>query len=260
MVDIKTIAVTDQFGLNSLVVDFSVGDTSEELTNYRFDLYKANHQTQTYFLVQADIKDFTYRDFAVNLYNISINYYYKVKVTDLTTNETKLSDIYSEYKSARADVHALGIVEIHEIYLENIVTNKMLLLKKKRTGQVCSCFDSVRRRSNPVSCVLCYGTKYSGGYYPPYEIYTNFLNPPTRIEYFAQNDVGEWEGTPLQLWTQNYPLVQVQDIIIDRMNNIRYVVSNCHPSYMNFYLIRQTFEIQRLPDSNVVYKYPITGV
>jgi hypothetical protein len=234
MLNISTITVTDQYGLDSLVIDFTVQDTSEDLSNFRFDLYKANHQTQTYFLVQPNITDFTYRDFTVNLYDISINYYYKVLVTDLTTNETLMSEVYGEYKSARADVHALGIIEIHKIYLDNIITNKMLLLKKKRTGQVCTCFDDVRRRSNPVSCVLCYGTRYTGGYYAPYTIGTNFLNPPTKIEYFAQNDVGEWEGTPLQLWTQNYPLVQVQDVIIDKASNIRYVVTNCHPSFMNF--------------------------
>jgi hypothetical protein len=260
MIDIQSISVTDQFGLNSLVIDFAIQDTSENLSNYRFDLYKANHQTQPYFLVASNITDFTYRDFAINLYDISINYYYKVRITDVRTNESKLSEVYGEYKYARANVHALGIVEIHEIYLENVVGNKMLLLKKKRTGQVCSCFDDIRRRSNPVKCTICYGAKYVGGYYSPYELYTNFLNPPTKIEYFAQNDVGEWEGTPLQLWTQNYPLVQVQDVVIDRNNNIRYVVTNCHPSYMNFYLIRQTFQIQRLPDSNVVYQYPITEV
>jgi hypothetical protein len=257
MIEIKTISVTDQFGLNSLVIDFTIADTSEDISGYNFSLYKSNHQTQPYYFVKGNITDFTYRDFAVNLYDISINYYYKVRITEIATGETKLSDVYGEYKSAVADVHALGIVEIHQTYLENIITNKMTLLKKKRTGQVCTCFDTIRRRSNPVNCEICYGTRYTGGYYSPYEIYANFLNPPTKIEYFAQNDVGEWEGTPLQLWTQNYPLIQVQDIIIDKNSNIRYIVTNCHPSYMNRYLIRQTFQMQRLPDSNVVYQFAI---
>jgi hypothetical protein len=258
MVDIASISVSDQFGLDSLVIDFTIKDTREDLSNYRFDLYKSNHQTEPYFVIAADITTFNYRDFDVNLYNISINFYYKVKVTDKTTGDSVLSETYGEYKQARADVNALAILEIHNIYLDNVVGNKMILLKKKRTGQVCSCFDDVRRRSNPVFCSICYGTKYTGGYYSPFTVPVNFLNPPTKVEYFAPNDVGEWEGTPLQLWTQNYPLIQIQDIMVDYNNNIRYVVTNSHPSYMNFYLIRQTVQVQRLPDSNVVYQYPIS--
>ena len=142
MLDIDSITVSDQFGLDSLVIDFTILDTREDLFNYRFDLYKSNHQTEAYFLLATNITDFTYRDTTVNLYDVSTNYYYKVKVTDTSIADSQMSTVYGEYKNARADINALALLEIHEIYLQNVVTNKMILVKRKRVGQICTCFDT----------------------------------------------------------------------------------------------------------------------
>jgi len=255
MIYIKDILVSDKLGLDSLYVEFSINDTHDNLDNYIFDIYKSNHQTGAYTLLVSDIKDFSHRDMLVNLYDVSINYYYKIKVTDKLTSESILHDIYGEYKGRKPDLEAQAIVEIHTIYLKNIITEKLKLLKRKKIGQLCTCFDDVRRRSNPVSCEICYGTKYVGGYYSAYEIFVNYFNASNVSENFTVSDVGEIDS-PLQLWTLNYPFIQINDILVSQ-DNTRYIVANCQPSHKNFYLIRQTLQIHRLPKSNIVYKVTV---
>lgn len=255
MVEIKEITVTDKFGLNFLYVEFSIVDTTEDLNNYKFDLYKSYTETEAYAPIAIDIKNFNYTDYDVHLYNVEIYYYYKVMVTDLVTGEKNLSIITGAYKKAESDNYSQALMTIHTTYLNNIIKNQMLLLKRKRHGQLCPCYDSVRRRANPVDCTICYGTKYVGGYYSPTMIPVNFANSPSKIERFEVANLTEDES-PVQLWTGNFPILQIEDILVDR-NNIRYIITECHPSYKNYFMFRQTAQSNKILRANVIYKFPI---
>ena len=255
MILVKDIEVTDKFGLEFLHVEFRIQDTHENLDNYIFDVYKSYHQTEGFELIQSDIKDFYVLDYDVNLYDNSKNYYYKIKVIDKNSGKELFSDVLGEYRSADTDCESQGILEIHKKYLSCVVKQKMILLKRKRNGQLCECYDDVRKRANPTNCYECYGTNYVGGYYTPYVVDVNFANVSGKREGFDYTEVGE-EENPLQLWTNNYPFIQIGDILIDR-NNTRYIVMTCQPSYKNFFLLRQTVQVSRVPKSNVVYSVAV---
>ena len=256
MVTVKSIDVTDKFGMDSLHVTFSIVDMYEDLYGYIFNLYRSYNPLGEYALIASDITNFYHKDTMVNLYSSMLNYYYKVEVVERANPTNKsMSDIYGEYKAQVPDNEAIALIEINNMYLKNAIRNSpMFLFKRKRGGQLCFCYDAVRDRPNP-SCPVCYGVKYTGGYDPSQQIDVCFLNVPAKHKVFNQGEDGTGTSS-IQVWTTNFPLIQNDDILVDR-NNKRYIVSGWQPSYKNFYLLRQTFVLENMPSSNIIFKIPI---
>lgn len=257
MVNIKDIIVIDQFSTEFLYIQFSIEDTDEDLSNYSFNLHRSNNAQSGYVNIASDIKNNYYVDKVVNLYNPLIEYCYKIEVINKNTGKSELTDFYGQYKGKKPDQYAATIIHMNETYIQNVVENDTLyLLGRKHDGQKCSCYDDVRGRSSiPSSCHLCYGTKYSGGYYSVEKFQACFLNAAGKSERFTLVDQTQ-EETPLQFWTSNFPVIHINDIIVDR-NNTRYIVMNVQPSYKNYYMLKQVVQMQRLPKSNIAYKIPI---
>jgi len=255
MIQLKVLTVSDQFGFDFLNIAFSLADTSEDITEYQFDLLKSCNDSEAFVTISQDIKDFNFIDSDVNLYNIDIKYYYKIKITNKITQEELFSDV-SEFTTNEPDAYASELIYMYNTYLETAINNDPVrLLKKKRSGTICSCFDDVRGRAKTANCEICYGTKYVGGYYSSKEIRVSYFNSPNVIQKFDVANVAD-DNSPIQVWASNYPLIQNDDIIVDK-NNTRYIVSSYQPTYKNFYLLKQVFQMQRLPRSNVAYKIPI---
>jgi hypothetical protein len=206
-------------------------------------------------MIATNLKSFEYKDEGAYLLNSEINHYYKVEAVSLDTGEKKMSSIYGEYKAGHQDVYAQSLIYQYKVYPENINNNKLALLKKRRFGTLCSCYDDIRGKSNTSNCHLCYNTKYAGGYYLPELILASFLNTAMTNRVFTITDDGE-EPSPIQLWSLPYPRIQNDDIIADE-NNIRYIVTNWQPHIKNGFMIRQTFQIQKLPKTNVIYTIPV---
>lgn len=258
MVDINNISVSDHFGTSYLQITFDVADSYVDLRNYIFNLYRSHVPDTDFTMIAGDIENFEYLDYDVNLFDMYSNYFYKVEVIDRDNqNKKSLSSVYGEYKGHRPDHESATIIHIHDTYLKTTIKNKMILLKRKRFGQICNCYDTIRKRSNPVDCSDCYGTSFFGGYYTPRAIYVNFFNVPGHSESFVYSNVSE-EESPLQLWTSNHPLVQPQDILVD-IENGRHIVSSAQRTKKNYYILRQILQINKLPKSNIVYNFDLGG-
>jgi hypothetical protein len=256
MIAIKSINVSSLFSTNFLYISFSIDNTDEDLANYQFILYKSNSPNFGYILCKSDIKSFYYADDDVDLHDLTIEYYYKIEVINKITFERKMSDIYGKYRSVEPDNIASTIAYTYKQYLYNTVNNpEMYLLTRKRFGQVCSCYDDIRGRSEPRGCTLCYGTSFTGGYFDPYKIKVCLLNTSVKTEDFSVSADSETES-PIQLWTLNYPPIYPDDILIDKDNN-RFIVMNSVPSVKNYFILRQIITVQKMPKSNVIYKFPL---
>lgn len=255
MINLKNMNISDEFGVEYLYITFEITDTVESLENYNFNLYKSNNAISEFVPIAFNVADFKYRDFAVNLRNFTINYYYKIQIKNKVTGEQVFSDVY-QFQKASPDNFASAIVEIENRYLNYVVGNtEMILLQKKHMGQICSCYDDVRQMSADKTCPLCYGTSYVGGYYSPEIIKVNFYNPPTEQFKFSPSDNAQ-DQSILQLWTSNFPLIKAEDILVDK-NNIRYIVTSNMLTRKNYYVIRQILAIQMVPKYNIVYSYDI---
>jgi hypothetical protein len=65
MISINKIEVLDLFSTKFLQIRFTVNDTNEDLTIYKFNIYKSNSPTDGFSLIVPDIKNFSYFDYDV---------------------------------------------------------------------------------------------------------------------------------------------------------------------------------------------------
>ena len=256
MLNINKIIVSNSFGMDRLVVFFEISDTDEGLENYTFNVYRSNSGLDDYECIAQNIGFYYYEDYTVNLYNLNVKYFYKIEVVNQETGEHRISDIFGFLEIDDPDVWGASIQEMEQRYLCYVIKNeRMFLLKKKRFGQTCKCYDDIRSQIDP-KCPNCFGTRYTGGYERAVPIDVNYQNPAQRTQVFELFDVDGEERSPIQLWTSNFPIVQAEDILVDAKNN-RYRVVSVTPTTKNYFILRQIVSIQRINNSNIIYKIPI---
>lgn len=245
-----------EYGLDFVNITFSIHDTNEDLSDYQFDLLRGNSETDDFNQIYSNISDFECNDYSVSLLNPEVRYIYKIRATHIPTSFSIESDQFS-YPSINADRYAIYLSNIYGMYLEVLENKSMLVLKRKRTGVRCECFDDVRGSRMADKCDICFGTGYVGGFYKPKEIHVNYVTAPSKQESIDTKGTFE-ETSPIQLWTQNYPLIQENDILIDTLTGTRYTVSHWQPSYKTGFLIRQTLQAVKIPESSRLYRVPVS--
>lgn len=256
MIKIKDFEIRTDFGFEFTNISFTIEDTIEDLSVYSFDLYRGSAVNDEFNLVYSNIQNFECNDFSANLLNDEIMYYYKIKITNILTDEFTFSDIMPSYK-IKCDNYAYYLTEVYNKYLEDVIGNEeILLLKRKRTGELCECFDDIRGPRNSDKCEKCFGTGYVGGFYPPMIMRVNYLNTESIQEEMDIKGTFKSDG-PRQFWTCNYPIIQEGDIVLDTLTNARYTVQSWQPSRKNGFLIRQVIQITRLPESSIFNKVTI---
>lgn len=256
MIQFKDVTIRTDFGLEFVNIRFTIEDTKEDLFNYQFDLYSSAAINTGFELIHSNIQDFECNDYTANLLNDEIVHYYKIKATNLKTGESIESEAVSTI-DGKSDNYSYYIKEIYDMYLENVIANsEVVLLKRKRTGELCECYDDVRGARLSDKCKSCFGTGYKGGFYPAIKLKVCFLNVEATQE--SMDIKGTFkENTPLSFWTSNYPLIEEGDIIGNLSTGDKYTVASWQPSYKNGYLIRQTVRTERLPGSSVFTKIPL---
>lgn len=256
MLNISEITVSNSFGVDRLIIFFKISDTDENLENYTFNVYRSDTGLDDYECIAQNVGFYYYEDYAVNLYNNNIKYFYKIEAVNQETGEHQISDTFGFLEIEEPDMWGAAIEEMERDYLHYVVQNeKMYLLKKKRFGQICRCYDDIREQMDP-KCPSCFGVRYVGGYENAVPIEVNYQNPVQRTQMFDLfNSEGE-DRSPIQLWTPNFPIIQAEDILVDSKNN-RYRVVSVTPTTKNYFILRQIISIQRINNTNIIYKIPI---
>lgn len=259
MLNVNKVIVSNSFGMEKLIVSFYIDDTDENLDDYTFNVYRSETGTDDYQCIAQNVGYYYFEDYSVNLYNNNIKYFYKIEIVNQITGQRELSESFGFLEVNEPDMWGSAIEEIERAYLHYVIKNDtMLLLKKKRFGQVCRCYDDIRYQTDP-KCLSCYGTKYVGGYENAVPIEVNYQNPSQRTQIFEVFDMDGEERSPIQLWTFNFPIVQPEDVLIDSKNN-RYRVVSVTPTTKNNFILRQIISIQRIQTSDIVYKIPLIRI
>lgn len=252
--DLKAIRDIDKGFVN---ISFSVSETVGNLLDYKFDLLRANAVNDEFKLIYSNIINFKCSDYSANLFNHEIKYFYKIRVTNTKTKKSFDSDYFTVF-TANDDNYSFAINNMYQTYLDTVIGHEdFLLLKMKKTGEYCQCYDDIRNSSYEGECTDCFGTNFKGGFYPPINFKLCFFNNSSYQEELLPTGTFETQ-TPLQAWTSNYPVIQEGDILVDTKSMTRYKVMSWQPSNKNGYLIRQTFQITKIPESSVYYKIPLS--
>lgn len=255
MLEVSKISIDQKFSSKFLLVEFEICNTMEDINDYQFDILRSNAFNGDYEVIAIDVKDFSFKDYSVNLLNPTIEYFYKIRIIDKIGNDVYESNV-KKLIIKNDDEYITYFNYINNKYLCDVIADdKLKLLKRKRFGTYCECYDDVREKSKKANCTSCYGTKFAGGYFPPVDISVNYLNSPSLTEEFDIKGISQNES-PVQFWTTSFPKIHQGDIIV-LPDNSRCKVISWSNSDKNNVSLRQTVTIQKIPESDVIYKFPI---
>lgn len=256
MIHVKKCNASSELGLEKAFITFEIEDTNEDIYNYNFSLYRSTFEEGEYELILSNIQNFECFDYGVDLYRHDIRYFYKIIVEEIATGKKAEGEVFT-LDGAEEDIYAFYMSQLYNVYLDNCIQNsKLLLLKKKRSGTRCKCYDDIRGTSRQSKCTECYGTTIEGGYFNPTEISCSYFNSAAENEIFSPSIITDDE-TPIQLWTPNYPIIKTGDVLVDSRENKRYIVMSVQPSKKSGFLVRQTIQAQRIPKTNIIYKLEV---
>jgi len=119
--------------------------------------------------------------------------------------------------------------------IQRIVTNRggnrIIIFRKRRGGTLCGCIDPVIGKSTKSMCPVCFGTGWSGGYYPG--IVTPSLSNVTQ-EMIIPTQEGNIHPQIGSFYIGNYPLVNSDDIVVEQEGKRWKVVNVDRVSYRGF--------------------------
>jgi hypothetical protein len=133
------------------------------------------------------------------------------------------------------------------------------LLKRRQSGEVCSCVDKMERVVTNPDCIICYGTGWVGGYYKPYDCtYAEFQTGDGFRNRIDENRATVQDGTE-QVRMLNIPQVFSRDVWVCKDSDLRYSIE----SIRNLIEVRAVpivlmpVEFRLFPFSDVIYKFTI---
>jgi len=103
-----------------------------------------------------------------------------------------------------------------------------MLLKRKITGEKCTCIDPATGGITDSGCETCYGTGFTSGYWKAGETIMFDMSPELR---YTQNDNQMQRGTVNDLRgvakCVGIPLINTFDVWVDTSSGRRYIIHKC---------------------------------
>ena len=132
---------------------------------------------------------------------------------------------------------------------------RVLLYKRRFTGERCPLFDKIRKRGpQHEQDTICFGTGYVGGYFKPVEIVVSLISGDKE-----QAVVEEWGRrriyTP-RSWTLWEPRLNNGDFIV-RRNNQRLWITEVHLRRWKHFITRQDFLTDEIERNAPIYDIPL---
>lgn len=258
MINISKIEVSPNYN-NYVLIEWTVSDTVEDLTNYTYNVYYAYSPDDSFTILNDEpITDEFYTYLIPTDYNSSVQYYFKVEAIDASTGETSVSVVIGSAYITPVDNIAATIIHQQSYFLENILNrNPVKLLSKKRFGTRCSvCWDEDMFEVTKSNCTSCYSVGYEGGYYSARDLYISFTEPG----YTTKFDIGDIKSVQQGVtaaWAGNFPKILSEDIIVDDFNR-RFRVLQVQPTTKDGRIyLRQLLQIQLIPPTDIIYSLEV---
>lgn len=156
--------------------------------------------------------------------------YFKVECTPPIINPQLQYTVFSQtipcfntQLQKREFLIAKEINRKENLRFEKLIGMPAKVLKRKNFGELCThCVDKLTGSVTNSSCLICYGTRFVGGYYNPVDVYMEIVGLP--VEKII-SEFGTTEVKVAQLRFTNEILLDKQDVIVDTVNNNRWKIA-----------------------------------
>jgi hypothetical protein len=201
---------------------------------------------------------FFYQDFEVAKNGLSQNYWYRLRVSSSANPEEKVLSlpVTVEYK-AQPHRFRLARKARRDLYitLSRLNGSVFMVLKKKRFGPRCTtCFNTFTQDVVVSTCGECYSTGYQGGFHDPISIWGK-IDPTVIQQQFGTQGISEMAR--LGFVTLDYPLLDLEDILIEIQTNRRFKVLQKVQTESSNIVVHQDLQLSELSRTAIEYSIPV---
>lgn len=242
------------FELDSVTIFWAIEDISKEddIYAYSMELLKSEAYNGPYDKVAGPFFNiFQYRD-PMNLEDHkNRNIYYKIKVTDIRTGETKVEGPTAQLPEP--DLYAMEVLRQEDMLFRNFIGRRCYVFPRKTFGQICICVQPQQMRGQRSNCKTCYGTLYLGGFNSPTAAYIQF-DPNARSTQLTPAITHSINFTTCRLIA--YPPLNIGDLIVDPENH-RWRVEQVQVTRRLGYDVHQECQVKEILRGDIEYEVPV---
>jgi hypothetical protein len=164
-------------------------------------------------------------------------------------------ELFRDWLSARE------IARQHRLRLSIQGGSRGFLLKRRRQGPRCTvCVDPATRDTTNSRCPTCYGTGFTGGYYPPVPSVFADLTPGPADERLNAGPTGRSRVQGAQGFVLATPMLSSGDVWVDGVTDERYYIDTIRiRSRMRSVPVLLDVAMSLLSPNHVVYTFPLGG-
>lgn len=223
-----------------------------DLPGERFEIYRSTRDIGEFELLTVTHQPF-YVDQHVNLMQVELTYYYKVRTFD---GDVQKETPVVTYVLGGQDNVARKIIREYATLLRVMKNPPLYLLAKRRQVAKCpECWNPVTRKVRYAGCKVCNGTGELAGYHAPTPV-TVSRDLSAFSTAMMPEDIDKVRLSPISGWMAGVPAVMVDDIFVDTQGQ-RYRIMNVERRMKSQSIIRQTFSAVPLEKGHPSYLIPI---
>lgn len=240
------------FDLDRMDLFWELEDFKGNILQYDFYVLRSEVEFGEYETLAGPFQDeYHFRDIKPQLLNRMRRFFYKIKVVDRLTNETK--EFGPTGNQAEPDLIALEINRQEDMLMREFVGRRCWVFPIRTFGAKCICFDPTLGRRTKTNCINCYGTGYLGGFHKPVECFIQFDPNPAQNRLTPQMEQHPDVATARLI---SYPQIGLKDIIVET-ENIRWRAIKVTSTQRLRSVVHQEIVCDRIEQGDIEFRLPV---
>lgn len=249
-----------RFRVRSLDLDFNelsweldtFLSSQADLLDFTFQVLRSESSEGPYEVLTPPFVDrYLFVDNQIKAGNLYRKYYYRLRITEIATGETKDTDAAA--LEPDADLIATELRKHMNLLFREFAGRRCWVLPVRTFGQRCSCWNEMLQKKTRSGCRTCYDTTFVRGYMSPIEAWT-LIDPTSNTQ--QQTNIGEMQQQNTTAKLGYYPTLKPRDLIIEP-ENIRWRVVSVSQTEQLRAGVHQEVQLHMVPRGDTEYLIPL---
>ncbi|HET8686739.1 MAG TPA: hypothetical protein VFM18_08750 [Methanosarcina sp.] len=186
-------------------------------------------------------------DYSSQDYSKFRNGFYVVEAILRSLNNRVLRSKPCTWQNVRRNwvqLRALDIQRRENVLLSKFTGVKSYLFKRRTYGMRCTnCWDPVSETVTKDKCLVCFGTSFQGGYFPPVPLFVQYEPTPNNL---MKTYFGKFEPNQIGAWSIAIPEIASDDIVVRIGDWNVYKVGPIQTTELQAVPVRQIMQLTQL--------------
>ena len=230
----------------------SFTNAKADLLDFKFSLLRSESPEGPFDEIMPPVADrYLFIDTNVKAGSIYRRYYYRVRVTEIATSETKDTQSFSQ--EPEADLVATELRKHMNLLFREFVGRRCWVLPVRTFGQRCECWNDTLQKRTRSGCRTCFDTGFIRGYMSPIEAWI-LVDPTSNTR--QQTNVGELEQQNTTARLGFYPALKPRDLLVEP-ENARWRVVQVSQTEQVRAPVHQEISMHLVPRNDIEYVVPL---